>query len=344
MLFLFCVCQTGPALTNPPRPYYTEPKGGETMAGKTESGYLVLGMSDPERLCLVARALSSAKRVEILKLLGSNNIMNVGEVARAIDLPVSSTAMHIVTLEEAGLITCEKQPSLRGAVKLCTRQKNEVVFRLNNTSSTMQRIDSQQLPLGAYSAAEGILPPCGMASQHAPIGAYNNSRSFHLPDRLNAEILWLRGGYLEYQFSPLLLEAIDIHWLEVSFEVCSQAPADQMPWGCDVRVSVGGVPLGIRTSTCESQGRRGTFNPIWWPNVATQHGQLQTWRVDAEGTYLIRERISDVTLGDLALDASDRIAVRIEAPNPDQPGINLFGSHFGDYNQGIILEIGYSLR
>lgn len=315
------------------------------MAGE-ESGYLVLGIADPQKLCLVARALSSPKRVEILQLLGANNVMIVNEIARAIDLPISSTAAHIVALEEAGLIACEKQPSLRGSVKLCTRAKSEIVFRLDESGATMQRTGSQQLPIGAYSIASGIRPACGMASQSAPIGAYNNPRSFYLPDRLNAEILWFHGGYLEYHFSPMSLEAIDLHWLEVSFEVCSQAPPDASSWQSDVRVLINGVPLGTQPATCDSHGRRGTFNPVWWPNIATQYGQLQTWRVDAEGTYLVKTRVGDTTLRDLALTEHALISVRIEAPDPSgtQPGINLFGNHFGDYNQGIILQTGYSLR
>ena len=316
------------------------------MAGKKESGYIVLNIAQPEELCRVARAFSSPKRVEILQLLGTNNIMNVNEIAKAIDLPISSTAMHICTLEEAGLITCAKQPSFRGTMKMCTREKNEVVFQLNEAGAAMQRVQMQQLPIGAYSAAVGINPACGLASHNAPIGAYNNPRSFHLPERLNAEILWFRNGYLEYHFSMLSMEEIDIHWLEVSFEACSQAPSDLEVWQSDVRVFINDRLLGLHTCTCDSQGRRGTFNPAWWPNVATQHGELLTWRVDANGSYVQKERVGNTNLTDLALTQKDMISVRVEVPalGGEQLGINLFGNHFGDYNQGIGLQVGYSLK
>ncbi len=316
------------------------------MAGKKETGYLVLSIEQPDDLCRVARALSSPKRVEILRLLGEHNILNVGEIAAAIDLPVSSTAVHIVTLEEAGLIATEKQPSLRGAVKMCTRQKHEIVFHLNESAEPMPRVLAQQLPLGAYSAASGIAASCGLASRSAPIGAYNNPRSFHLPERLNAEIVWFHRGYLEYAFSLLAMDEIDIHWLEVSFEVCSQAPMRKAEWRSDVRVHVNGAALGTCACTCDSQGRRGMLNPVWWPDVATQHGQLQTWRVDGAGTYLNGAKIGGARLPDLCLAERDAIAVRIEAPDDDgtQPGINLFGNQFGDYNQGVTLQVGYSIR
>ncbi len=318
---------------------------GQRDRKRKESGYLVLGISDPQALCRVARALSVPKRIEILQLLGANNIMNVGEIAKAIDLPVSSTAMHICALEEAGLIDCEKQPSLRGAVKMCRRQKNEIVFHLDEGAASMPRVLSQQLPLGAYSAAEGIVPSCGLASQSAPIGAYNNPRSFHLPERLGAAVLWFHKGYLEYLFSTLAIDGASIHWLEVSMEACSQAPIQASVWRSALRVSINGVTLGERICTCDSQGRRGTFNPTWWPDIATQYGELLTWRVEVDGTYVNKVRVSDIGLADLALPANERITVRIEAPDEDgnQPGVNLFGSHFGDYNQGINLQIGYSL-
>ncbi|MEG0767159.1 MAG: helix-turn-helix domain-containing protein [Clostridia bacterium] len=316
------------------------------MAGQKESGYLVLSIDQPEQLCRVARAFSSPKRLEILQLLGTNNIMNVNEIAKAIHLPISSAAMHICTLEEAGLITCAKQPSFRGTMKMCTREKNEIVFQLNEAGATMQRIAMQQLPIGAYSMANGIAPSCGLASHNAPIGVYNNPRSFHLPERLNAEILWFRNGYLEYQFSMLSMEEIDVHWLEISFEACSQAPSEMAVWQSDVRVSINGHLLGTHTCTCDSQERRGTFNPAWWPNVATQHGELLTWRVDADGSSLQKERVGDTCLQDLALTEQDMIAVRIEAPSVQdrQLGINVFGNHFGDYNQGIGLQVGYCLK
>ncbi len=316
------------------------------MAGMKESGYLLLSISQPEALCRVARALSSPKRVEILKLLGEHNIMNVGEIAVAIDLPVSSTALHIVTLEEAGLIACEKQPSLRGAVKMCTREKHEIVFHLNEAMETMPRVLSQQLPIGAYSEAAGITPSCGLASRSAPIGAYNNPRSFFLPERLNAEILWFHGGSLEYVFSVLAVDEMEIRWLEVSFEVCSQSPMSKPEWRSDVRVHINGVPLGTCPCVCDSKGRRGMLNPVWWPDIPTQHGQLQAWRVDAEGSYMDNTRIGDVCLSDLRLSDHDRIAVRVQAPDEDgkQPGVNLFGNQFGDYSQGITLQIGYSLK
>lgn len=63
---------------------------------------LKLNMDDVQQMSLVARALSVPQRVEMLRLLGENNIMSISELAQRLELPVSSTSMHISILEEAG--------------------------------------------------------------------------------------------------------------------------------------------------------------------------------------------------------------------------------------------------
>ena len=77
--------------------------------------------------------------------------------------------------------------------------------------------------------------------------------------------------------------------------------------------------------------------------MATQHGELQKWRVTKNGTYLQDEKVSDVRLQDLKLSGTARINVILHVPSdPDNhSGINLFGLEFGDYNQAIQLVIGY---
>ena len=86
-----------------------------------ESKELKLDISEPERILPVAKALSSMERLRILRCLGLRS-MNVQELAQALDLPVSSTALHVRVLEESGLIMSENLPASRGAMKLCSRR------------------------------------------------------------------------------------------------------------------------------------------------------------------------------------------------------------------------------
>lgn len=304
---------------------------------------LVLGLSDTDQITRVSHALSVKSRVEILNLLGEKNIMSVNEIAQALHLPISSASMHVSILQEAGLVVCERMPSIHGSLKTCARRKSSIYFKLKGEPPAAEKQLVQSLPLGAYSAVGDIVPACGLASQIGPIGIYNNPRSFFLPERLDAQILWLKSGYLDYQFSPLLRSDVKIKALELSFEVCTQALIEEQAQTTSIQVLVNDHLLGERVCSCDSEGRRGTFNPAWWPDVSTQHGELQKWRVTEDGTYLQSQKIADLTLSDLALDRQPNIAVRLYVPAvcKRQAGINLFGTGFGDYNQAINLMIGY---
>ena len=304
---------------------------------------LALDLSDLDGINSVARALSVRKRVEILGLLGEKNIMSINEIARALALPVSSASMHVSVLEEAGLVNSERLPGIHGAMKMCSRRRSSVWMTLKPHASPKTGQILQALPLGAYSAAGDIAQVCGIASQTGPIGLYNNPRSFYLPQRLEAQVLWFANGYLDYAFSLPVRRDIEIEAIELSFEVCTQAYIDDPARKSVIKVLLNGVCLGSGLCTLDSQGRRGTLNPPWWPDVATQHGQLQKWRVTREGSHLNGERISDVTLAQTGLEKASCITARILVPDEEgaQGGINLFGEGFGDYSQALNLLIEY---
>ena len=65
-----------------------------------DSKHISLSLSQIERLCPVAKALSSPVRVKMIELLAVRP-MNVNELAEALDLPVSTAALGVRQLEEA---------------------------------------------------------------------------------------------------------------------------------------------------------------------------------------------------------------------------------------------------
>ena len=310
---------------------------------KNEFRKLSLSLNDTEQVSRVARALSVPKRVEILRLLDQKNIVSVNEIAQTLSLPISSAAMHINILEEAGLIICERFASLHGTMKMCSCQCSDIHFMLHSAPPENAKYTLQTLPIGGYSSAEDIVPACGLASQVGPIGTYNRPAAFYMPERLDAQVLWLKTGRLTYQFAPLMDRQVSVEMLEISFEACTQAQQKDRDWTAEIRLHVNGVELGRTLIDCDCEGRRGVFNPPWWPNVATQHGELLVWRVTEEGVFLRNERISNVTLNDLHLMDADSIRVTLDVPaeREHQAGINLFGNFFGDYSQALNLMIGY---
>ncbi len=305
--------------------------------------HIDLSLGELDRLCSVTKALSSPMRVRMIALLGVRP-MNVNELAEALSLPVSTAALNVRQLEEAGLIATQIQPGIRGAMKLCSRRIDSVSVRLTSEALDSMNALTLHLPIGSYSTAEGITPECGIVSDHAWIGENNMPRAFYHPDRFQAQMLWFRSGMLEYRFSLGEIDPSQVEWIEFSMEISSNAPLYRSDFKSDIDVSVNGVKLGTWTSPGDYGGRRGKLNPSWWSETSSQFGLLTKWRVDAAGSRLNGEEISKVTLQDLVLPAQDYISLRIGVSDQSTHvgGLNLFGEKFGDYAQGIVMRVGYA--
>lgn len=305
-----------------------------------------LTLKDSDTLCRIAHALSSPARVEIMRIL-SRNSMNIGEIAQALDLPMSSAALNVRILKEAGLIHVENLPGVRGTVRLCSRKLDRVTMNLVSEEDIPDASVTLAMPIGGYSLAENISGTCGMLSSTGTIGVMDSPAIFYLPDRFQAQLLWFRRGFLEYRFSvPEPSGQMQVRWLELSFEACSEAPMYRNPWQSDIAVEINGVRLGTWTSPCDCGGRRGSLTPGWWDTDFTQFGFLKTWYVDEEGTFLDCEKISDVTPRDLKVDPEKCIVVRIGVPEDSvhAGGMNLFGEQFGNYPQALRLRLGFAFR
>ena len=315
------------------------------MVDEIKGKHVDLSLSKPDVLYRFAHALASPVRLRIMQAL-SGSSMNVGELSQALDIPMSTTALAVKTLEEAGLITTETQPGARGSMKLCSRKIDTMSVKLSPDDESEDNVLAMSMPLGGYSSADGIRKTCGLAGVNTIIGEMDNPALFYSPDRFDAQLIWFRQGSLEYRFSCEQLDQMEIEWLELSFEACSEAPMYRDPWESDISVSINGKRLGVWTCPCDCGGRQGKLTPAWWPALSTQFGFLKTWRVTGKGSYLDGAYLSDVTIDDLKIPGGNYISATIEVPEGAEHagGINLFGNLFGDYPQALILRLGYRMR
>lgn len=302
-----------------------------------------LSVADEARCARVFHALASKDRLRILQAVETGG-MNVLKIAEKCQLPVSTTAAHIRLLEDTGLLISESVAGKHGAMKICTGLVDHIDVELRTFKDAMSEVSVVRIdmPLGAFSRVIDLKPTCGIVTAKTNVGAYDLPRSFYLPNRFDAQLLWFKEGMIEYLFGLPVMGNEDIAFLELSFEACSEAPMYRNTWESDISLFMNDRRIGVWTSPGDLGGRRGLLNPDWWPMYNTQYGYLVTWRVDKTGSYLDKTRVSDITIDDLHLAKHDALAVRlgIERDAEHIGGMNLFGDAFGDHPQALVLKIG----
>ena len=295
-----------------------------------------------ERRIAVAKALASSPRLRILEVLVTK-VASMSEIARELGMPLATASLHLTSLEDAGLLSSQTAPGKRGQQRIYTRLYDRVVFNLPETAQFAQ-VDHFEIhmPVGAF-VDQMVVPPCGMAGVDSVIGSYDNPVMFYAPERLAAQIVWLTHGYLEYRFPNHAHGREDPGSLQISMEICSEAAPSALDWPSDIFLEVNGVRIGAWTCPSDFSDRRGRLTPAWWPDWNSQYGQLKVWHVGEDGSSIDGRKISAVRIRDLILPAQPFISVRvgIDDDAENKGGLNIFGRHFGNHPQDIVMQIDY---
>lgn len=310
-----------------------------------EGGFVLLELSikEPETLKRVAHALGSDVRLQIIKLLNEGN-MNIHQMADTLGIPVSTTASHVKVLEEASLIHTELRPATRGAMKVCSRNFDDIHIELNKRDYTSQQKNyTLEMPIGQYTDFE-VAPTCGMVSDERFLIPEDEPVHFYSPERSKAQLIWTRKGYFEYKFPIVIPRDAEITSVKLSMEICSEAPNHDHNWPSDITIWMNDVDIGTWTSPGDYGDRPGKLNPTFWTETtSTQYGSLKTWKVTNEATFIDDVRLSGCTIDqlDIANQSYITIKVGIKEGALHKGGINLFGKGFGDYDQDINLSIDF---
>lgn len=290
----------------------------------------------------IAHALSSKLRLEIICLLGDRS-MNLNEIASALHVPLSTISLNISVLEKVGIVSSEAQAGVHGIMKLCSRMTDMITINLVATQIRMQHTGEIHMPVGCYADTQDVKPTCGLANAEGFIGVPDNPLAFYLPGHFGAQLIWMKQGLLRYQFPTLPFLGLELESIEISFEACSEAVNYRLEWPSDISLFINGLRIGSWLSPGDFGGRRGIQNPDWWPDSSTQYGQLITWRIDEEGSFLNHVRVSEIRLTELKLYESDHftLCVGVEPNAEHVGGMNLFGRGFGDFAQDIVVRYAY---
>lgn len=133
------------------------------------------------------------------------------------------------------------------------------------------------MPIGGFDF--DVEPTCGLAAADGLIGYLDDPNTFYEPDRLRAQLLWFRAGFVEYRFLNCVPPGAPVMSLQLTAEVCSEAPLSDPDWPSDISVWVNGVHLGEWTAPGDFGGTRGRLTPGRWEEKDSQFGVLKRWRV-----------------------------------------------------------------
>ncbi len=299
---------------------------------------LHLTMEEAVQICKV---IGNEHRMNILKIL-STGPHNVNELAEKMGLPFSTTAVNVKKLEDAKLISTELVPG-RGTQKVNTKTYDRIVIDLFSQVVEEKSVITIDMPIGEYvdCLAE---PHCGIVGVDDYIGIQDDPRSFYEPGRKEAQLLYFRSGYVEYRYPNRIPYGKQATEIEFSAEMCSEAPYHKLDWPSDITLWVNEVEIGTWTSPGDFGGQRGFNTPEWWMTNLTQYGLLKNWKINENGSFLDGVKISDVTIDQLTLNAKPYISLRIGVKKDavNVGGLNLFGPAFGNYTQGIIMNLRYN--
>lgn len=302
---------------------------------------IVLDLDNKEQIVNICKALSSPIRLDILYFLSQKPAI-ISDVAAEFDIPLSSAALYIRVLENAGLISVQPIPGSKGSQKLCGILVDSVqidMFRDLHVQGPSY-LYRETMPVGCYFDYRAK-PSCGMASESHALGSEDNINMFTSPSRFQAQLIWLCNGFLEYRFSNTFLKKNPVNRVLYSFEICSEALGYNNNWPSDVTVSINGREIGIVHCEGDYGGRKGKLNPDWWNPSSTQYGLLRTVEITDTGCYIDGALTCAETIYSLGLLKDDDIRFKLECKEDAlySGGFNLFGEKFGDFPQDIVMEL-----
>lgn len=287
------------------------------------------------------KCLASDIRIAIIELLQKEGPMRMTDIAKRLNITNGSLSPHIKMLSETGFIDISFASGKHGMQRICKACEQQLLINCENSTSDVNMYETE-IGVGQYVGYE-IYPTCGISTPDHLIGVEDDPRFFSSPERINAGILWMGHGYVDYILPNYLRPGQKLIELLISMEIASEAPGYREDWPSDIFFYINGVELCSWTLPSDFGKNPGIYTPNWWDRNWNQYGQLKFLSVDSDGTYIDGIKRSAVTLEQLNITSESTITLRLSSPDTAENvgGLTIYGRSFGNYDQDIRVRMHY---
>lgn len=176
----------------------------------------------------IYEALANETRLAILRELGDKK-KSISEIGQKLAISNALMTKHIRKLEEAQLIKTEKGSGQDWKKKYLSLKTDFININFPAKVFPEMNLTSQSVKIYHFTDFKAE-PSCGMATKDRLIGALDDPKSFLDQERVDASIIWLNNGFLEYKIPNPLKNGEKIELLEISMEIASEFPISNNYW------------------------------------------------------------------------------------------------------------------
>lgn len=288
-----------------------------------------------EKALSIFQALSHVDRLKIIELIEFQNVP-INRLKEELQISSSSLSKHLKVLENADLISLTYGKNEFWKQKFVSLNTDTINIHFPQRVFPELSKIRESVRIGHFldfSAA----PSCGLATSQKVIGRIDDSKSFLNQNRVDASLIWLSQGFLEYKIPKPLKNGDKIEMLDISLEVASEFPISNNTWPTNLKLILNNIPIGTMTIPGNFSDVRGVYTPSWWADEFSQYGLLKHIRISHSDTSIDGVKVSDHNLTETKIENEDFITFRIEVEQIENRygGLTIFGENWGNHPQDI---------
>lgn len=291
--------------------------------------------NDSEDALKVFTALSNIDRLKIVELIDYKETP-ISKIKEELQISSPSLSKHLKILEDAKLIKLNYGTNELWKKKFVSLTTDNISVHFPQKVFPELSKIRETVKIGHFINFDAT-PSCGMATNSRIIGKIDDAKSFLNQERVNASIIWLSQGFIEYKIPKPLKNGDEIALLDINLELASEFPISNNTWPTSLKIILNNIPIASVFIPGNFSDVRGKYTPDWWDDDFSQYGLLKHIRINQHDTSVDGVKASDLTLKDTKIEEEDFINFKIEIEQYQNRygGLTLFGEKWGNHPQDI---------